>query len=294
MRWASIVRELGYRVELATAWRGEPCEVLVALHARCSYPSLSAFQNEHPQRPAILALTGTDLYRDVHVSPEARAAIESATRLIVLQQAAVEELTPAQRLRAHVIHQSSEARYAHWPPRHLFRVAVLGHLREEKDPFRAALALRHLPTAHEVRVVQAGKPLAPEFEQQAKLLMRDDPRYRWVGELPHWRALKLLAQSHVMVISSRMEGGAHVVSEAIVHGVPVLASDISGNRGMLGNDYPGYFPLEDDGALARLLLRSRSDGNFLDQLRRGVIERQALFSPQREQAAWKRLLEGLP
>jgi putative glycosyltransferase (TIGR04348 family) len=288
-----MIGELGCRVLLTTAWRGEPCDVMVALHARRSHPSLVGFRSTHPQRAAVLALTGTDLYRDIHVSPQAQEALESATRLLVLQDAALDELTPAQRMRARVIYQSAEARYAHRPPEHLFRAVVLGHLREEKDPFRAALALRHLPGGPDMCVVHAGKPLSPEFEKQAEELMRGEPRYRWVGELPHWRALKLLAASHVMVISSRIEGGAHVVSEAVVHGVPVIASDIAGNRGMLGEDYPGYFPLEDEHALAQLLSRARSDNDFLGTLRSRVLERQPLFAPQREQEAWKRLLEEL-
>ncbi len=97
-------------------------------------------------------------------------------------------------------------------------------------------------------------------------LMRAEPRYRWLGELDHAGAMRWLARSHVMVISSRMEGGAHVVSEAIGIGVPVIASAISGNIGLLGEDYPGYYPFANETALAAQLARAHSDPAWLTAL----------------------------
>ena len=111
----------------------------------------------------------------------------------------------------------------------------------------------------DVEVVQLGAALDP---QARKPRMPSDPRYRWLGGVPHARALRWLASSHAMVISSRMEGGANVVCEAMRIGVPVLASRISGNVGLLGARYAGYFPLEDERALARLITRAASDEGF--------------------------------
>jgi len=144
-----------------------------------------------------------------------------------------------------------------------------------------------------IRVVHAGKPMSPDMDGEARRLMAQDPRYRWIGEVPHWQALKLLARSHVMVISSRMEGGAHVVSEAIAHGVPVIASDIAGNRGMLGDDYPGYYPLQDEDALAALLTRAAADAAYLGELHARVAARRPLIYPAREIEAWRVLLADL-
>ena len=290
-RWARILRDLGYRATIRMEWHGEPCDVIVVLHARHGHASLKAFRDAHPDVPAILALTGTDIYRDIRSFEDAQRSLEMASRLIVLQKAALDELTPSQRSLACVIHQSEVAHYAHQPPRRVFRALTLGHLREEKDPFRGALALHHLPRRLGIELVQAGKALDPKFEHEAKQLMRQEPRYRWIGEISHARALKLLATGHVMVISSYMEGGAHVVSEAIVHGVPVIASDIPGNRGMLGEDYPGYYPAGDDAALASLLLRAYSDPEFLAMLKIKILARQPLFHPQRESEAWHHLLD---
>jgi len=293
VRWARILRGLGYRVEIDTAWRGAACDLFVALHARRSHDSLQSFRTAHPQVPTVLALTGTDLYRDIHTTPQAQESLDLAHRLVALQEAAPDELNPCLRHKLHVIYQSELARWPWSPPRRFFSVSVLGHLRDEKDPFRCALALRYLPERAGVRLVQAGKAMAPEMEREARRLMAQDPRYRWLGEIPHWQAMKLLARSHVMVISSRMEGGAHVVSEAIAHGVPVIASDIAGNRGMLGGDYPAYYPVQDEKALAALLMRAAADAAYLERLRALVAARRPLIEPDREIQAWRLLLKDL-
>ncbi|MBA3904089.1 MAG: TIGR04348 family glycosyltransferase [Rhodocyclaceae bacterium] len=292
-RWARILRGLGCRVSIRTEWDGSACDLMVALHARRSHASIKSFRVCHPDKPAVLALTGTDVYRDIHNDPDAGESLELATRLIVLQEAALAELTAGQRARARVIHQSVATPLACDPPYRVFRAAVLGHLREEKDPFRMALALRHFPRTARIQVVQAGKPLSAAMEKEASRLMRIEPRYRWVGELPHWKTMRLLSRSNVMVISSVLEGGAHVVSEAIALGVPVIASDIPGNRGLLGDDYPACFPVGDDAALAGLVQRAMEDEDFLRELGSAVIRRRPLVSPRREAKAWRKLLAEL-
>jgi putative glycosyltransferase (TIGR04348 family) len=293
VRWSRILRGLGFAVDIMTAWDGRPCELFVALHARRSHDSLAAFRRAHPGIPTILALTGTDLYRDIRVSDEARESLALADRFIVLQELGDRELDPALRPRANVIHQSETARHPWAPPKRVFRLCVLGHLREEKDPFRAALALAHLPQFPRLQLVQAGKPLSDDMEREARRLMETDSRYRWIGEVAHWQALRLMARSHAMIISSRMEGGAHVVSEAIAQGVPVIASDINGNRGMLGADYPGYYPVEDERTLAALIGRAASDPAFLQALCERVRARRSLIDPAREVSAWRTLLAAL-
>ncbi len=291
-RWAHILRELGCRVLIRTQWQGEDCDLLVALHARKSHFSLRAYRKVHPDRPTVLALTGTDVYRDIRKDEDAAASLEMATRMVVLQEDAIEELTPSQRRKTHVIHQSVVTSLTRRPSRHTFRVCVLGHLREEKDPFRTALALRLLPDVP-MEVVHAGMSLSAKMKREADRHMRKEPRYRWVGERPHWEAMRLLSHSHAMVISSKMEGGAHVVSEAIAIGIPVIASDIPGNRGLLGADYPGYFSAGEEADLARLLRRASDDHRYLDRLGAAVKRRRPLVDPLRERRSWQKLLRGL-
>lgn len=284
-RWAGMLRAAGYRVSVATEWTGERCDLLVALHARRSHPSVVRYRREHPAGALAVTLTGTDLYRDLPRSREARESLARADRIVVLQSEARALLSEPLQKKTNVVHQSSSARLRHRPPRRGFRIAVIGHLREEKDPFRAAMALARLPGRQELEVVQIGGALSPEFARKANQLMRGEPRYRWLGSLPHARALGWLARSHLLVVSSVMEGGANVISEAARIGTPVLASRVSGNVGMLGKGYPGYFPLFDDQALARLIRKAGERKSFYRGLMRALSARRGLFAPPSERAA---------
>jgi putative glycosyltransferase (TIGR04348 family) len=294
VRWARFLKELGHRLTIGQEYEGGPYDLLVALHARRSFPAVRAFRRLHPDRPLVVALTGTDLYRDLRTSRRARRSLELADRLVVLQPRALDELPRELRPKARVILQSAEP-VAAPPPRGktTFEVCVLGHLRHEKDPFRAALALRLLPEWLPVRVTHAGQALSPSMEARARRAMARDGRYRWVGELPRGQARRLLARSHLLVLSSRMEGGANVVSEALVDHVPVLASRIPGSVGMLGARYPGFFPTGDTEALARLLRRSATDRGFYGRLETWCSGLAPQFEPGREREAWRGLLAEL-
>ena len=285
-----MLRALGHTVVVEQRWSGDASDLMIALHARRSHDSIRRFRAAHPQRPLVVALTGTDLYRDIESNPDAQASLEMATRLVVLQELGAKALPRTLRRKVSVVYQSAPAVTAPKALVSCFEVVVSGHLREEKDPFRAAAALALLPTASRIRVTHIGGALSREMEAQARGWMRREPRYRWLGELPRARALRVLARGRAMVISSRMEGGANVVSEALVAGVPVLASRIAGNVGMLGARYPAYFPVGDERALARLLARFESDAVYRERLRRACAARAARVTPARESAALARLL----
>ncbi len=106
LRWARILRELGHGVLIQQVYQGERCDLMVALHARRSYASVKRFRDEHPDLPLILALTGTDLYDDIHTDMSAQESLEMASRFIVLQPMGIEELPKRLRYKAHVIYQS--------------------------------------------------------------------------------------------------------------------------------------------------------------------------------------------
>ncbi|MDD5176452.1 MAG: selenoneine biosynthesis selenosugar synthase SenB [Sterolibacterium sp.] len=290
LRWASHLRALGHVVEIANAWDGRAYDAMIALHARRSHASLTAWKNAYPRHPLILVLTGTDLYADIRSDFSAQESLLLADRLIVLQPKGLEELTEECRAKAEVICQSVRSHRRLNPPHSYFLVSVIGHLREEKDPWRTALALRHLTATRGLRVVQIGKATSRQAAVQAGKLMRADTRYRWLGEIDHTSAMRWLARSHVMVVSSRIEGGAHVVSEAIALGVPVIASEIPGNLGLLGDAYPGYFKLSDERALAELLYRAINQPAYLASLQKAVRSRQYLVDPSTERQALATLL----
>ena len=261
---------------------------MLALHARRSHASIKTFPRD---KPLIVALTGTDVYRDIHDSAEARESLELAQRLIVLQPRAADELPKRLRNKVRVVVQSSSTTLRQNPVKGRFRVCVIGHLRAEKDPMRTLAALAHI-SERNVEVIHLGAPLDPRLAEKALAGMKREPRYRWLGSVPHARALAWLASSHAMVISSRMEGGANVVCEALRIGVPVLASGISGNVGLLGSAYPGYFPVEDEVALGRLMQHAATDRDFYSSLKRQVSSLRPMVSPGREARALLAALSG--
>jgi len=282
LRWATFLRKAGHHVEVAVQWSPDArVDAMLALHARRSYPSIKTFSSD---KLLVVALTGTDVYRDIHESAEAGESLELADRLIVLQPKALEELPRRLRSKVCVVVQSSATRLRHRPGARTFRICVIGHLRPEKDPMRTLAALAHLPDPR-IEVVHLGAPLEPSLAMEAQLGMQRDSRYRWLGSVPHARALRWLASSHAMVISSRMEGGANVVCEALRIGVPVLASRISGNVGLLGAQYAGYFPLENDAALARLMRKAAGDAAFYRALKSQVAKLRPSVAPASEARA---------
>lgn len=290
MRWTGLLRALGHRVTVQVSWDGAPADLVIALHARRSHDSLKHFKRVLPARPLILALTGTDLYHDIRVDDSARESMRMADRMIVLQDMAPRELSPALRAKTRVIYQSVPRIPRRPSLKHRFEVVVSGHLRAEKDPFRAAAAAAYLPEKSRIHIVHMGGAMSGEMECEARDWMAREPRYRWLGNLPHWIALRRLARARLMVISSRMEGGANVVSEALSAGVPVIASRIPGNIGMLGRDYAGFYPVGNEKALARLLWRAESDLVFYRLLGAQCAARRHLVSPRLESSKLAQLL----
>lgn len=295
-RWRPILEELGHTVTLRERWTaGEPVpDLLVALHAAKSADSIARFAELHPARPLVVVLTGTDLYGDLRGDPAAQRSLELASRLIALQPQALRELPAALAAKTAVIVQSAvppAVRPAPLPG--VFEVVVSGHLRPVKDPFRAAAASRLLPATSRVQISHLGAALAPELAAEARREEAENPRYHWLGALPRPAALAVLARAKLLVLSSLMEGGANVVSEAIACGVPVLATRIGGSLGLLGEDYPGFFAVGDTAGLAGLLARAETEPAFYGELVDRVRRLAPLVAPAREAAAWRQLLAEL-
>jgi putative glycosyltransferase (TIGR04348 family) len=290
-RWSRLLAQ-HYQVLVSDAWRGEPVDVLLALHARRSAESIRAWHDAQ-RGPLVLVMTGTDLYRDIDGDASAQTSLTLADHIVVLQELGVLRLPPPLRARCTVCFQSCAARKpVHKTGRHL-RALMVGHLRDEKSPETYFEAARLLAERDDIVLDHIGAPLDPALGEQAARLAREQPRYRWLGALDHGTTRRRIQHAHVLVHASRMEGGAHVIAEALRSGTPVIASRIDGNVGMLGADYGGYFDWGDARGLAALLQQARDEPDMLRRLMRQCRARAALFQPQHERAVLLRMLRGL-
>jgi putative glycosyltransferase (TIGR04348 family) len=290
-RWARMLRDR-YKVIVQSEWRGERADAMLALHARRSAASIEAFRSAGAGRLAVV-LTGTDLYRDLPGSAEAAASLEAADRVVVLQDDALHLLSPAARMKATVIVQSATPIAPHKKPRDALSCVAVGHLREEKDPRTLFRAWSRIPADASITMRHIGAPLDETLAAEARALAARDPRYRYSGALPHGLTRAAIARAHVLVHPSVAEGGANVIAEAIASGTAVIASRISGNVGMLGADYPGYFEAGDDSALALCFALALEERAYLRSLQAACAKRRALFAPSREKRALRALVAAL-
>ena len=311
-RWQRFLAPVA-NVAIASAWDGAPVDALIALHARRSADSIARFSAAHATAPVALVLTGTDLYRDLDSDASARHSLECASHVVVLQDEGLERLPPVARAKARSIVQSASKLMRDDAAQGQVTFVAVGHLRDEKDPLtlmraarllaacapaaataaNPALARRAAAEAAAIRIVHIGGALDVALGEEAEHTMQACPHYRWLGNLPHAAARRWIARSQALVHMSRMEGGANVVIEAVRSGVPVLASRIDGNVGLLGRDYAGFFEAGDAQALAVLMQRFAADPAFAAHLRAQCALREPRFAPAAERAAVRGLLADM-
>jgi len=289
-RWSRLLRAAGHQVDVLEQWQADDpaFDLMIALHAWRSASSIAAFAQRFPKRALIVVLTGTDIYRFQHThSGVVKASLDYASALIGLHHHVAHDIPRAYHDILHTVYQSARPLPTSYPSpsTRSFTISVVGHLREEKDSLRAAHAARLLRANSRIRIIQAGRAHTPDWAAAAQAEMQNNARYFWRGELSQSAIRKLYARSRVMVISSVMEGGANVVSEACVAGLAVIASDIAGNTGLLGQDYPGLFPVGDSSALAVLMARAENDPVFLATLTNWCQALAPRHTEQAEQAA---------
>ena len=292
LRWARILRKLGHRVNISVNYEGENTDLMIALHAWRSSSSIIKYKKIYPERPLIVALTGTDINSYIHSDPlRTIGSMEHADFLVCLHDLVV-DITPSkfhEKLR--VIYQSATALDKKRVPRKShFDICLIGHLRDVKDPLRGALAIRDLPKNSKLRLIHLGKAHNTIWEKRALAEMQRNPRYVWKGEKAGWEVRREFSKSQLMLISSTSEGGANVISEALAAGVPVIASNINGNIGLLGKNYLGYFNVGDERSLRTLLLKCEKDQAFLNKLIKSCKVRSKVFDFSEEERRWKRLL----
>ena len=291
---SSISQRLGFH--FATSAKSPAPVAMLALHAFKSSASIEAWSCMFPSRPLIVVLTGTDLYRDIESQPKAQASLERADYLVVLQEQGLKALPRALQSKARVVFQSCSQYKTLVKSTTYLKAVMVGHLRDEKWPQTLFEAAHLLSPNDHIYIDHIGQALDSTLEQQALSTALDCPHYRWLGGLSHKSTRQRIQHAHVLIHTSRMEGGAHAVMEAVRSGTPVLASRIDGNLGMLGSHYLGYFEPGNAKALTSMLRRCREDQikmhdgqthqrGLLHRLSGQCSERSVLFEPEVEKAA---------
>ncbi|HRD90869.1 MAG TPA: selenoneine biosynthesis selenosugar synthase SenB [Accumulibacter sp.] len=268
-----------------------------AMHARRSAPAIAAWREVRRPGGVGLIRTGSDLYRDILVDSAAQASLPLVGALVVLQGLGPLALPAGLRGKTREIFQSTSSRRALLMTDGYLLALIVGHLREERVPETLFAAAHGLAGDDAVRIDHLGDALDPLLGEAARATMAESANYRWLGGQPHAATRRRIQRAHLLVHASRIEGGAHVVMEAVCSGTPVIASAIDGNIGMLGKDYAGYFACGDAPALAELLVRCRAsqgqaDG-LLARLAAQCRQRAAQFAPAAERSALRQLVADL-
>ena len=295
VRWAKILRNLGHNTQINTEYDGAACDIMIALHAWHSADAINLYKTKYPKGPLIVALGGTDVNTFLRTDPNVTLlSMEKADLLVCLHDQISEALPKHLIKKLHVIVQSATPLKMHRnPSKRNFDICVIGHLRDEKDPLRTAIAVRLLNKSSKIRVFHLGKAHNEAWAEAAKKEQTKNPRYHWMGEVTASQVHREFIKTQLMVLSSNQEGGANVISEAIVAGVPIIASIIPGNTGLLGHDYPGLYPVRSEKALAKLLQKAETSPEFLTQLYQACHKLKSRFTPEREAASWARVIENL-
>ncbi len=299
LRWKNILTELGHKVTVKASndditQTGKKNDAMLALHAWRSAASIDSFNQQYPQKPLIVALTGTDIYKYIHSHPKPTLrSIEQADALITLHDLAHLAIPKLARKKVNIIYQSADLiKRKLNKNKRFFDVCVIGHLREEKDPLRTAYAVRRLPDNSRIRVTQCGKAYKAFWGERAKKETQVNSRYKWCGEVPHWKINQLYANADLTVLSSKMEGGANVISEACRARLPIIASDIDGSIGLLGSNYPGYYVCGNTNSLRELLIKAEMDKFFLARLTKACQAKASLFTYRKEKSSLKKLINS--
>jgi putative glycosyltransferase (TIGR04348 family) len=298
LRLEHIFTKLGNQVITTKEYKGEPVDLMVALHALRSFTSIKSFHELHPKRPLIVMLTGTDLYQHVKFSEEACQSLHWATRLVVLQKQGLNELSKDLRNKTKVIYQSVTKKFnfnekLNFFTKENFNVLVVANFRPEKDPLRTSLASSLLPKESKIQVFHIGIPLNPEYKERIKIAEKENPRYHYLGSFTYEKTQQAIALADLVCISSRLEGGSNVLCEALAIGTPVLTTNIPSLVATLGENYPGYFSVADTETLKNLLLKAELDSNFYQELKNGCAKVTYLVEPEREEKSWDDLLKEL-
>ena len=262
----------------------------ISLHA-LKTAAASAYFATHRSGRLFIRLTGTDINGGFTKNPAlSQRTIDLADKLVVTHPACLPQIPDHWRSKTVVIYPSvtmPELATISNPTSPLF--TCIGHLRPVKAPHLIYAAIQKIPQA-KLMAASIGNAYDTTDGQQARLNTRQDTRYHWHTDCDRGTALAWMKASLATINSSISEGGANTVMEAIQLRVPVLATDIPGNRGFLGDDYDGYFETGQSDQLADLMRRCLEAPEFVERLKIQLDRQRPLFSAQRESEQLSKLV----
>jgi glycosyltransferase involved in cell wall biosynthesis len=285
VRLGKILSGGGYRVTYSEReYSGEEAEVMIALNARKSANAIVRFCELNPSSKLIIILTGTDINHPDSSDEDsaAWASMMLAERLVVLHEASLKQVPKIFREKTCVIHPSVTLPEGllHAPSKDGFKIMMAGNMRQEKNPELAHAAAEKISPALEIH--HYGECTSTGSENVIEH-----------GIFSHDTMLDAMSSAGVLLNTSFQEGGANAICEAVTMGLPVVASAISGNIGMLGEDYAGLFPSNDLDALVNMLEKTANGLEFYALLKKQLATRAPLFTYAQESESWQDLLNGL-
>ena len=287
-RWAAILEQLGHQVRVADEYDGENLDFAICLHVFKTAEIVARLKQEQPTTRVAVAITGTDMYGNEETKLAVSEKLSTVDNVICLNPSTHAELPAELQKKSVVLLQSAElSTNSKAKDSDAFTVIVSGHLRDEKDPLRTAAAARLLPQSSKIQIRHFGGSLDPKLARRAREEMSENSRYHWFEEVGHDEVLAELRGADLLVQSSRVEGAPAVVSEAIVAELPLIISRIPGLVGLLGEDYPAIFEVEDTKELSALLLRSETDVQWYTSLKDHLLRLKPRFERTAEVNAWR-------
>ena len=293
-QYKDILTDLGHDVILSEKFEGQRAELLIAINAQNKNRDIVQFAESYPDSKIVVILSGTDIYPEP--SESSFHSMQLAHSIIALQNKGVKQVPDKMKEKVHVIIQSvvnDGPCSGIESDRKGFDVALVSNLRQVKDPFLAAEAVKMMPQESNLRILHAGFVLDSGFDEVARRESIENKRYQWLGGLDPFETRKLISSCNLLIITSKHEGAGRVVGEAIVSGVPIISTCVDGVTGVLGDDYEGLFPVGDASALAALLQRAEMEEGFLDDLTKICMSKAFNFAPSVEKDSWDKLLVKL-
>ena len=262
----------------------------ISLHA-LKTAAASAYFAKHQSGKLFIRLTGTDINGGFEKNQSlSQQTIDLADKLIVTHPACLPQIPDRWQSKTVVIYPSvtmPELAVISSPTSPLF--TCIGHLRPVKAPHLMYAAIQKIRQTN-LAAISIGNAYDVTDGQQALLNTRHDDRYHWHAGCDRATALAWMKASLATINSSISEGGANTVMEAIQLRIPVLATDIPGNRGFLGDSYDGYFETGRFDQLADLMRRCLDDSGFVERLKIQLDGQRPLFSIQRESEQLSKLI----